>query len=246
MIVFLYMIFVILAGLLISLIMPGFADNMNITFYLALTAVFAVSALIILARKHIPLFKTLSVYIAVFLSLFVVCEGVLIYFSADDNPTGKEQAIIVAGSGLFVESRLTAELEERIDMAVEIYADNPSLPIVLSGGTDESRALPQCVAMKSYLEKQIASQGLEMPTVITEDRSSGIVENVKLSLEKCGADSAYIIVSRHNVPQTKLIAGKFSPLSTVVGAEYPLSKYVIYYIREVWFSIATAISVGLY
>lgn len=245
MVVFLYIIFTIISGLLISLIMPGFTDDLNISYYISITSLFALCALIIMFRRHIPFFKTLSVYIAIILTLFIVAEGVLIYLSADEIPTGNEQAIIVAGSGLFVESRLSAELEERIDKAIEIYAKNSSLPIVLSGGIDENRALPECIAMKSYLEKQIKSAALDMPTIITEENSSGLYENIAFSLERINSGSAYVIVSRHNVLSAKLITNKLSPKSTVIGAHYPLSKYIIYYIRELWFAAETALFVGL-
>ena len=245
MIVFLYIIFAVLAGLLISLFMPGFTDDLNFTLYLFVTGTFAISALIIMLRKFVSFFRTLSVYIAVFLSLFIVAEGTLIYFSGDAVPTGNEQAIIVTGSGLFVESRLTAELEERLDKAIEIYTENPTLPIVLSGGTDENRTLPQCVAMQAYLENQISDLGLETPMILAEDKSSGLYQNISMSLEKSGIEQAYIIVSRHNVTQTKLIADKLSPGSTVVGAEYPISKYIIYFIRELWFVLQTIAAIGL-
>lgn len=246
MIIFIYILFIILALLLISFFMPGFTSDLNISYYIAITTVFALSALIMLLRKHFPFFKTLSVYIAIFITLFIIAEGTLIYFSGDDTPTGNEKAIIVTGGGLFVESRLTSELEKRLDKAIEIYSENPSLPIVLSGGSGRDRTLPQAVAMKSYLEKQVNSQGLDMPVIIIEDASSGILENINYSLQKARTNEAYIIISRHNVPTAKIIKNKLCPDSTVVGAECPLSKYVIYYIRELWFSGKAFLMANIY
>lgn len=246
MLVFLYIIFIIILGLLISLIMPDFLSDMNTGFYFAVLGTFSLSALIIMLRKRTSFFKILSDYIAIVLSVAILAEGALIYFSANDAPKATEQAIIVAGSGLFVESRLTAELEKKLDKALEIYMENADLPIILSGGTDENRTLPQCVAMKSYLEKQVAKAEISMPKVIMEDSSSGIFENIKNSLEISGVSSAYIIVSRHSVARTKLIANRISPDSTVIGAEYPLSKYIIYYIRELGLSLKTIVSDGVF
>ena len=169
----------------------------------------------------------------------------MIYFSGNDIPSGNEQAIIVSGSGLFVESRLTPELEQRLDIAIELYRQNPQLPIILSGGTDENRALPECVAMKSYLENKVSALGLNSPMVITEENSTTIYQNIKNSFEKCGYLSAYIIVSRHNVARTKLISSRISPESAVIGADYPYSKYLIYYIREFGFTAKTLLLDGL-
>ena len=245
MIVFLYIIFIILAGLLISVIMPEFLNDMNVGFCLFIIILFSACAFVIMLRKRFSFFKNLSDYIAILLSLSIVAEGVLIYFSQSDLPNGSEQAIIVAGSGLFVESRLTSELEERIDKALEIHMDFPNLPIVLSGGTDKNRSLPQCVAMQSYLDKQVKALGIATPTVITEDTSSGIIENVVNSFDKSGAESAYIIVSRHNTARTKLIADRISPDSTVIAADYPLSKYIIYYIRELGFALKSLVCDGI-
>ncbi len=246
MIIFVYILFIILAMLVISLCFPGFTNDLNTTYFLSITAIFALSALVILLRKHFPFFKTLSVYIAIFLTIFIIAEGALIYYSGDDIPTGNEQAIIVPGGGLFVESRLTDELEKRLDKAIEIYSKNPTLPIVLSGGSGVDRTLPQAVAMKSYLDKKIVQQELPSPYVIIEDVSTGLHNNITASFDKLTEYvppqvtvdylPAYIIVSRHNVPTAKIIGNKLSPDSTIIGAEYPLSKYVIYYIREIWFT----------
>ena len=241
--VFVYCIFIILAGLLSGLIMPGFTKDINVSFYLIITGIFALSAVIILLRKHLSFFKTLSYYIATFLILFVIAEGMLIYYSANTPKTGNEQAIIVTGGGLFVQSRLTDELEMRIDKAIEIYMDNPTLTIVLSGGKDESRTLPQCVAMKSYLVKRVKELGIEEPNIIMEDTSTDISENISLSLEKADIESAHIIVSRHNVVSAKHIAKKLCPKCSIIGAKLPISKYIIYYIRELYFAGKTMVNI---
>lgn len=245
MIVFLVIIFAIIAGLLISLIMPGFSEDINVGFYLIITALFTISALIIMFRKRFSFFGFMSTYVAIFLSIFILAEGALIYFSANDIPSGNEQAIIVAGSGLFVESRLSVELENRLDVAIDIYSKNTHLPIILSGGTNENHTLPVCVAMQTYIEKKIDERGLEMPVIITEDKSVGIFENIDFSLKKSDISSAYVIVSRHNVARTKLLCSRLSPVSTVIGADYPASKYVVYYIREFGYTIKSVIFDGI-
>ena len=253
--VIIFVLIAIALSLAISLVLPGCTDDMNVGFYLLILLFFAASAAIVMMRKSLKLFKTLSWYILAFLIIFVIGETALIYFSGDDIPSGNEQAIIVTGSGLFVESRMTDELKERIDLALEVYQNNPELPIVLSGGTDENRALPQSTAMKSYLDKQIKELGLPNPTIIIDDTSNGLYNNIKTSLakltenvpEQVTSDSvpAYIIVSRHNVARTKLMTYRESPYSTVLGAEYPISKYIIYYIRELGYAIKTALFDGL-
>ena len=169
----------------------------------------------------------------------------MIYFSGNQISSGNEQAIVVTGSGLFVESRMTTELENRIDKALEIYSENPHLPIVLSGGSSDPLALPQSVAMQSYLTKRVNELGIAMPQIITEDASLGLYENINYSLKKTGTSSAFIIVSRHNVPRTKLILNRTSPHSTVIGTDYPLSKYIIYYIRELGYGLKTLVCDGI-
>ena len=254
MVVVLTVLILIAAALVICLIMPGFTDDINVGFYLLITGIFAISAFVVMLRKNIKFFRTLSWYILTFLIVFLIGEGVLIYFSNDDIPTGNEQVIIVAGGGLFVESRMTEELEKRIDLAIELYEKNPQLRVILSGGTDENRALPQSTAMKVYLEKKIREKGIEMPEIIIDDKSSGLDNNIKTSLNIIAEEiphnvsaqptTAYIIVSRHNVARTKLLDEYelMSPDSTVLGAEYPVSKYVLYYIREFGYTLKTVFS----
>ena len=237
MFIFSFFCFLIIFALLVSLLMPGFLNDMNVGFYLIIIIAFALAGFTILLRKNFSFFRTLSIYICGFLTLFVIVEGVMVYFSKNDLPSGKEQAIIVSGSGLFVESRLSTELERRLDVAIELYTKNPNLPIILSGGTDENRALPECVAMKSYLKNKVSELGLALPSIITEEKSTTIYQNVKNSLETEDFPSAYIIVSRHNIARTKIISKRISPESTVIGADYPYSKYIIYYIREFGFTL---------
>ena len=240
-----FVLIIIAASLMTAMVLPGCTDDMNVGFYLLITAVFAISAAVVMLRKSFKIFSTLSWYIVMFLVLFAAGEATLIYFSADDIPGGKEQAIIVAGGGLFVESRLTDELEKRLDLALEVYENNPGLPIILSGGTDENRALPQSTAMQAYIDRQIKERELKPPEIIIDDNSNGLYNNVRTSLELAEKNPAYVIVSRHNVARTKIMTYRLSPESTVLGAEYPLSKYIIYYIREFGYAIKTAVWDGL-
>ena len=245
MIVFIIILLTVIAGLMISLVLPEGLTDINIGFYLIITGFFAIGSLAVMLRKKWSFFKSLSDYTVIILSLMVIAEGVLIYFSPSETPKGSEQAIIVTGSGLFVESRMTTELEERIDKALELYMDYPHLPIVLSGGTSDTLALPQCIAMQSYAVKKVNELGIATPQIITEDSSLGLYENINHSLEKTEISSAFIIVSRHNVPRTKLILSRISPSSTVIGTDYPLSKYIIYYIRELGYGLKTLVCDGL-
>ena len=242
---FLFIIFVLIAALIVSVISPGFFNDINLGFYVFIIMLFSVSALIIMFRKRFELLNTLSIYIAAFLTIFLLSEGAIIYFSTDDIPSGNEEAIVVSGSGLFVESRLSDELINRLDLALEIHNKNPDLPIILSGGTDENRALPESVAMENYVRNKAKELGIETPEIITESDSSGIYENIKFSLESNNITSAYLIVSRHNVSRTKIIAHRISPTSTVLGSDLPMSKYVIYYIREFGYMVKTALCDGL-
>lgn len=245
MIVFAVFCFLIILALLINLVMPEFLNDINVGFYLIIISLFALSIVIICLRKRHSFFRTLSIYLCGFLTLFIITEAALIYYSSNQDPTGKEELIIVTGSGLFVESRLTFELEERLDTAINLYQNNQNLQIILSGGTDENRALPECVAMKSYLEKNITELGLKPPTIITEDKSSGLYQNIENSFKLSDVSSAYVIVSRHNVARTKIILNRLSPSSTVIGADYPISKYIIYYIREFGYAVKTFLLDGV-
>ncbi len=245
MIVFIIILLTIILGLIISLVLPEGLSDINIGFYLIITALFCFGALAVMLRKKWSFFKTLSDYTVIILSLIIIAEGVLIYFSQNETFSGNEQAIVVAGSGLFVESRMTSELEERIDKALELHIDYPELPIVLSGGSGDPFTLPQSVAMQSYLTKKVKELGCTTPQIIAEDSSLGLYENINYSLEKAGVSSAIIIVSRHNVPRTKLILSRISPDSTVIGANYPISKYIIYYIRELGYGLKTLVCDGI-
>ncbi len=245
MVVFSVILLTILTGLMISLVLPEGLSDINIGFYMLISALFAFGAMSVLLRKKWSFFKSLSEYVVIILSLAIIAEGVLIYFSASENPKGNEQAIVVCGSGLFVESRMTTELEKRMDKALELHMDYPGLPIILSGGTDDPLTHPQCVAMQSYLEKKATELNIPIPKTISDDTSTGLYDNISSSLEKSGVQSAFLIVSRHNVARTKIITNRISPDSTVIGTDYPVSKYIIYYIRELGYGLKTLVCDGI-
>ncbi len=223
--------------------LPGSLKNTGTFLYVLTLAILVFSVFSLMLRKRIRFFRTLSVYICVFLSIFIISEGIMIYYSGNTDANEQKSSILVPGDGMFVQSRITDELKVRLDKALEIYEKNLHLPIILSGGVDESRALPQCVAMKSYIEKQCREKNIPLPEIITDEVSLSLHDSLDFITNL--NTSSYVVVNRFNLPRVKLICSRLSPDSVVCGVDGVYSKYPIYYVRELGLIIAEIIENGL-
>ncbi len=243
MVLFLYilsLLTVIFAG---CIFLHGTLKNTDTFLYVSTLVILIFSTFSLMLRKKISFFRTLSVYICIFLSIFIISEGVLIYYSGNFTYGEPPSSILVPGDGMFVQSRITEELKVRLDKALEFYEKNPELPIILSGGIDESRALPQCIAMKSYIEKQCREKNIPLPEIITDEVSLSLNESLDFIANL--NTTSYVVVNRFNLPRAKLVCSRLSPESVVCGADGVYSKYPIYYVRELGLIIAEIIENGL-
>ena len=90
MIVFIIILLTVIAGLMISLVLPEGLSDINIGFYLIITGLFAFCALAVMLRKKWSFFKSVSDYTIIILSLIVIAEATLIYFSGSEAPAGND------------------------------------------------------------------------------------------------------------------------------------------------------------
>ena len=105
-------------------------------------------------------------------SVLLVFVMFLLSYGLSDNVSGREDAIIVLGSGIRGEL-LTQGLKNRLDAAVECYEENEDLLIVVSGGQGPQEDITEALAMERYL----LARGVPQESIIKEEQATSTYEN---------------------------------------------------------------------
>ncbi|MGI1658326.1 MAG: YdcF family protein [Desulfitobacterium sp.] len=113
--------------------------------------------------------------IILFLSSFLIIEGLLLWNTEDPMPERVEY-LIVLGAGLNGEE-LSWTLWERVERGRKLLEANPHLKVVVSGGQGPGELIPEAEAMSRYLKEQ----GIERERILIEDRSTSTMENFRYS-----------------------------------------------------------------
>lgn len=89
-----------------------------------------------------------------------------------DTADHTEDAVIVLGSGIKGE-QIGANLQGRLDKAIEYHRKNPEAVIVVSGGKGPHEDITEALAMERYL----VSKGVSEDIIIKEENSTSTYEN---------------------------------------------------------------------
>ncbi len=103
------------------------------------------------------------------LAVFIVF---LFTYGISDNISGRENALIVLGSGIRGE-QLTVGLKNRLDEAIECYEENNNLIIIVTGGQGAQEDITEALAMERYL----LSCGIPQEKIIKEEKATSTYEN---------------------------------------------------------------------
>lgn len=173
------------------------------------------------------------------MAAMVLCTAVLsgamgviaLYARGSENPRGAYLVVLGAQTHGNVPSRT---LRERLDRAADFMAENPTIPVILSGGKGTDETAPEAEVMYRYLE----GKGADMSCVHLESRSTNTRENLRFSgdlAQDLGLDrgSAVILSSEFHLARAGFIARSLGMKVTTVAAE---TKTVFlkwnYYVRE--------------
>ncbi len=144
------------------------------------------------------------------LTVFIVF---LFTYGISDNISGREDAVIVLGSGIRGE-QLTVGLKNRLDEAIECYEENGDILIVVSGGQGAQEDITEALAMERYL----LTRGIPQDKIIKEEKATSTYENFVYSKqildEKLGSDyEAAFVTNDYHIYR----AGS---LAKIAGFEY--------------------------
>ena len=159
--------------LTVNAVVMFFTSNFNIglLFALLLGLSFVLyGAFLDKAREKLPAWLRTAYFAGV--SALLVFVMFLVSYGLSDNVSGREDAIIVLGSGIRGEL-LTQGLKNRLDAAAECYEENRDLIIVVSGGQGPQEDITEALAMERYL----LGQGIPLENIIKEEEATSTYEN---------------------------------------------------------------------
>ena len=147
----------------------------------------------------------IAVYVGFFL-LFGVTTSLILINSAEPADS-KPDKVIVLGAGIRGNVP-TATLSYRLEKALEVYENDNSVTLIVSGGMGSDEAYTEAEVMRNWLVRR----GVPEESIITEDRSESTEENFLFSrelIEKLpGEHEIAFITNRFHVFRAERIAAK--------------------------------------
>ena len=116
--------------------------------------------------------KWLHIVVAAICLIIISFSGFLAFYGNYDNTQGDEDVVIVLGAGVRGE-RVTRDLANRLDKAVEYHAKNPKALIIVSGGQGIQERITEALAMERYLIKK----GIPAKKILKEEKATSTYEN---------------------------------------------------------------------
>lgn len=167
--------------------------------------------------------------ITIGMCIFILLEGILIYYSSKEADP-KAEYLIVLGAQVRG-TTITKSLKKRLDTAVTYLSENPETKVIVSGGQGPGEDITEAGAMKEYL----ISKGIAEDRIMKEDRSTDTNENIRYSKEliKDKNSSVVIVTNGFHIFRATGIAKK-QGFTQVQGLAAPSDRILTinYYVRE--------------
>lgn len=178
------------------------------------------------------------VLLMIFIVLFAVMEGWILYAGHGNNKDTSVKAVIVLGAGVNG-SEPSRILSGRIDAAAEYLQEHPNIPVILSGGKGTGEDISEAQAMSDALTKR----NVDSSRLILEEKSTRTLENLQYSqklLHQKGIDTKHdtiaVVTNDFHICRTRMLAGKVG-MDHTVGVPADAGWWWLsanYYIREVF------------
>ncbi|MGL5716828.1 MAG: YdcF family protein, partial [Paraclostridium sp.] len=153
--------------------------------------------------------KIYKVLVVIFISSIILIEGLLLininnFKEADEIE--KLDYMIVLGAGLDGYN-VGKTLKSRLDKAIEYYALNQDVKIIVTGGQGKDEVISEAEAMYKYL----ISKDIPKDSIIKEDKATTTLENMIFSkeiLEQRGDEDkkVLIVTNEFHLTRSMLIA----------------------------------------
>ena len=173
------------------------------------------------------LWLTRILFLLFFLS-FVFIEIKLVKATYQKPPVYVD-ALIVLGAGLFGD-RLSLSLKRRLDLAIQVGANNPNILFVVCGGQGPDEWISEAKAMHDYL----VASGIEEKRIYQEDQSTSTYENLSYAIEKFDLKKipVGIVTNSFHLCRSVRMAKKLGLNAYGFGTAAPHLTSPVFYTRE--------------
>ncbi len=115
--------------------------------------------------------------------------------------------IVVLGARLDEQSKVSGQLKNRCDAAINFANKNPKTKIIMSGAVSGTAEISEAAGMKAYA----VTRGFPAERVLIEDKAENTNENIRYSADLMEAGSKFAIVSNnYHLQRGLLIARKYN------------------------------------
>ncbi len=163
------------------------------------------------------------------LCVFVILEGIIIYYSSKDAEPNVDYLIVLGAQ--VRGTTISKSLKRRLDKAMDYLVENPKTKVIVSGGQGTGEDISEAEAMMRYL----LSKGIDKNRIIKEDRSTNTNENIcySKSLMEDENASVAVVTNGFHIFRSVSIAKK-QGLADIQGLAAPTDPILIanYYVRE--------------
>jgi len=164
------------------------------------------------SRKFIKIMHLFSKGIVItYFSIGIICMSLIITYK--DKQIDSPDYILILGDAVIGElpsERLVFRLDEGINQ-YRLYAENPNLKVIVSGGMGKDESIPEAVAMQRYL----VSKGVPDNLILIELKATSTKENLLFSKNMIALDWQEI-----ESPQILIVSSWFHLYRVHLLAEY--------------------------
>ena len=219
--------FLLLLGAAVTLLPPHFW----VTGFL-FCAVGTVFFLVPRLRNH-RFRRILILLSALCLCAIEIATSIIWVYGAKDSQAGDCTVAVVLGAQ--VNGRTPSRiLRERLDAAVSLAADNPSMILILSGSQGSGEEITEAQAMKEYL----TGHGIPSERLLLEEKSTDTMENLYFSMKLAEENRIHpkqicIVTSEFHCARASFLARRLGISARCFPSDTGLWYYRInYYLRE--------------
>ena len=176
----------------------------------------------------LPLKRLIELSIFIFLLGFLIFL-ILSFIKNHSVISTTPEVIFVFGAGLF-EDKVSLSLLTRLQKALELASNHPSIPIIVSGGQGPNEWVSEAWAMKEYL----INHEIDEARIIMEDQSTSTYENLAYSqtLFDFTGKQVALVSNQFHIYRAEKIASRLGIQGFGVAAPLRTIASGVFYVRE--------------
>lgn len=145
--------------------------------------------------------------------------------------------IVVLGARLDEQAKVSGQLKNRCDAAIDFANEHPQAKIIMSGAISGTAEISEAAGMKAY----VVSRGFPEERILIEDKAENTNENIRYAADLMETGSKFAIVSNnYHLQRGLLIARKYNMDCIGIPAKADWRTASLGFINEIFKYISRA------